>query len=80
VIVRTGPGIFHQMCKAVPHKQFFEVPGADGCSCNACPYMRLNTLEKLWQCLHSMAPAIELDEQLRQQALAPIEKMLAMSR
>jgi quinolinate synthase len=79
-IVLTEPGILHQMRKAVPHKQFFEVPGADGCSCNACPYMRLNTLEKLWQCLHDMAPAIELDEALRQRALAPIEKMLAMSR
>jgi len=79
-IVLTEPGILHQMRKAVPHKQFFEVPGADGCSCNACPYMRLNTLEKLWRCLNTMAPAIELDEALRQRALAPIEKMLAMSR
>jgi quinolinate synthase len=56
------------------------VPGADGCSCNACPYMRLNTLEKLWQCLNDMAPAIELDEAMRQRALAPIQKMLEMSR
>ncbi|MEO1003349.1 MAG: quinolinate synthase NadA [Cyanobacteria bacterium J06638_7] len=79
-IVLTEPGILHQMRLRVPHKAFFEVPGADGCSCNACPYMRLNTLEKLWQCLHGMAPAIELDEELRQRALAPIEKMLAMSR
>jgi quinolinate synthetase A subunit len=79
-IVLTEPGILHQMRKAVPAKQFFEVPGADGCSCNACPYMRLNTLEKLWHCLHTMAPAIELDEALRQRALEPIQKMLAMSR
>ena len=79
-IVLTEPGILHQMRKAVPHKQFFEVPGADGCSCNACPYMRLNTLEKLWQCLHTMAPAIELDEVMRQRALLPIQKMLEMSR
>ncbi|WP_370566322.1 quinolinate synthase NadA [Cyanobium sp. LEGE 06113] len=79
-IVLTEPGILHQMRQRVPAKAFFEVPGADGCSCNACPYMRLNTLEKLWQCLHSMAPAIELEEELRQRALAPIEKMLAMSR
>jgi quinolinate synthase len=42
--------------------------------------MRLNTLEKLWHCLHTMAPAIELDEALRQRALEPIQKMLAMSR
>jgi quinolinate synthase len=79
-IVLTEPGILHQMRLKLPHKQFFEVPGADGCSCNACPYMRLNTLEKVWQCLHDMAPEIVLDEQLRLRALAPIEKMLAMSR
>ena len=79
-IVLTEPGILHQMRQRVPAKAFFEVPGADGCSCNACPYMRLNTLEKLWRCLDTMAPAIELEEELRQRALAPIEKMLAMSR
>ena len=79
-IVLTEPGILHQMRLKLPHKQFFEVPGADGCSCNACPYMRLNTLEKVWQCLHNMAPEIVLDEELRLKALAPIEKMLAMSR
>jgi quinolinate synthase len=79
-IVLTEPGILHQMRLKVPTKTFFEVPGADGCSCNACPYMRLNTLEKLWQCLEHMEPAIEMDEQLRLKALAPIEKMLAMSR
>jgi quinolinate synthase len=64
----------------VPGKTFYEVPGADGCSCNACPYMRLNTLEKLWECLDQMAPEIVMDEELRLRALAPIEKMLAMSR
>ncbi len=79
-IVLTEPGILHQMRLKVPHKQFFEVPGADGCSCNACPYMRLNTLEKLWQCLDRMEPEIVMDEALRLRALAPIEKMLAMSR
>jgi quinolinate synthase len=79
-IVLTEPGILHQMRLKVPGKTFYEVPGADGCSCNACPYMRLNTLEKLWQCLDQMAPEIEMDEALRLKALAPIEKMLAMSR
>ena len=79
-IVLTEPGILHQMGKAVPHKAFYAVPGADGCSCNACPYMRLNTLDKVWRCLESMAPAIELDESLRLRALAPIQKMLEMSR
>jgi quinolinate synthase len=79
-IVLTEPGILHQMRLKVPGKTFYEVPGADGCSCNACPYMRLNTLEKLWQCLDQMAPEIVMDEALRLKALAPIEKMLAMSR
>ena len=64
----------------VPGKAFFEVPGTDGCSCNACPYMRLNTLEKLWRCLDQMAPEIVMEEPLRLRALAPIEKMLALSR
>ncbi|MEB3333076.1 MAG: quinolinate synthase NadA [Synechococcaceae cyanobacterium] len=78
-IVLTEPGILHQMRQRVPQKTFFEVPGADGCSCNACPYMRLNTLEKVWRCLETLSPQIELDETLRQRALAPIERMLAMS-
>jgi quinolinate synthase len=68
------------MRQRVPGKAFHEVPGADGCSCNACPYMRLNTLEKLWLCLRDMTPAIEMDEALRQRALAPIQRMLDMSR
>jgi quinolinate synthase len=79
-IVLTEPGILHQMRLKLPQKAFFEVPGADGCSCNACPYMRLNTLEKVWQCLDQMEPEIVMDEALRLRALAPIEKMLAMSR
>ncbi len=79
-IVLTEPGILHQMRRKLPQKQFFEVPGQDGCSCNACPYMRLNTLEKLWRCLSEGAPAIELDETLRLRALLPIQRMLEMSR
>ncbi len=79
-LVLTEPGILHQMRRRLPGKHFFAVPGLDGCSCNACPYMRLNTLEKVWRCLLTLTPAIELDESLRLQALAPIERMLAMSR
>ena len=79
-LVLTEPGILHQMRQRLPDKTFHEVPGADGCSCNACPYMRLNTLEKLWRCLDTMAPAIELEEATRQRALAPIQKMLELSR
>ena len=79
-LVLTEPGILHQMRQRLPDKHFYEVPGADGCSCNACPYMRLNTVEKLERCLETLSPAIELDEALRLRALAPIERMLAMSR
>ena len=67
------------MRKAAPHKEFYGVPGLDGCSCNACPYMRLNTLDKLENCLKTMAPAINLEEGLRLRALAPIKKMLELS-
>jgi quinolinate synthase len=78
-LVLTEPGILHQMERSVPDKSFYPVPGVDGCSCNICPYMRLNTPEKLWQCLKDLQPRIELDEELRQRALVPIERMLAMS-
>jgi quinolinate synthase len=52
----------------------------DGCSCNACPYMRLNTLQKLHDCLNTLEPAIEMEENLRMKALLPMQKMLEMSR
>ena len=78
-IVLTEPGILHQMQRRMPQKAYYSVPGSDGCSCNACPYMRLNTMEKLWHCLATLEPRIELDEELRLRALAPIERMLAMS-
>ena len=79
-IVLTEPGILHQMKQRAPEKTLIDVPGVDGCSCNACPYMRLNTLQKLHDCLDTLEPAIELDETLRQRALEPIERMLALSR
>ena len=79
-IVLTEPGILHQMKQRVPTKTLIDVPGLDGCSCNACPYMRLNTLQKLHDCLETLEPAVELNEELRQQALRPIERMLELSR
>jgi quinolinate synthase len=79
-IVITEPGILHQMQKKVPSKKFLDVPGIDGCSCNTCPYMRMNTLEKLWHCLETLEPRIEMDEELRVKALEPIQRMLEMSK
>ena len=79
-IVLTEPGILHQMRIKIPGKQFIEVPGIDGCSCNACPYMRLNTPEKLLKCLQEMKPQIHMEEELRSKALKPIQNMLRMSK
>jgi len=78
-LVLTEPGILHQMQRLAPDKIFYPVPGLDGCACNVCPFMRLNSLEKLWSCLRWLQPRIELDEALRQRALVPMERMLAMS-
>jgi quinolinate synthase len=78
-IVATEAGILHQMQKASPDKTFIPLPPEAGCACNNCPYMKLNTLEKLYLCLRDLEPRIELDEELRLKALAPIEKMLSLS-
>lgn len=79
-IVATETGIIHQMKKACPDKIFIPAPPQDeSCSCNECPYMKLNTLEKVYLCMKNKFPEIILDEELRIKALRPIEKMLEMS-
>ena len=80
LIVATEPHIIHQMEKAAPHKTFIGAPGADGnCNCNMCPYMALNTLEKLYVSLRDLAPRIEMDEALRRAAQKPLDRMLEMA-
>lgn len=79
-IVATETGIIHQMKKAAPEKEYIPAPPEDDtCSCNECPYMKLNTLEKLYLCMKNRYPEIVMDEEIRSKALLPIEKMLAMS-
>ncbi len=78
-IVATERGIFHQMEKACPGKTFISAPGEGGCACDTCPHMRLNTLEKLYNCMRDRRPEIILDEELRRAALRPIVRMLEMS-
>ncbi len=80
-IVLTEPGILHQMRKRSPGSIFFEVPGTEeGCTeHNYCPYMKRNTLEKLYLCMAERRPAIEVDADLRRRALIPLNKMLEMS-
>ena len=78
-IVLTEPGIIHQMKRKEPNKIFFEVPDIDGCKCNECPYMKLNTLEKILNCLVNKNPSIKLDQRIIKKAYNPIKKMLEMS-
>jgi quinolinate synthase len=83
-IVVTEPGIIHQMRKAVPTATFLEAPGVSGTeegsctSCNECPHMKRNTLEKLWRCLATAKPTIELHADLVSRARLPIERMLSV--
>lgn len=80
LIVATEPHIIHQMEKAVPEKKFIGAPGADGnCNCNICPYMALNTLEKLYIALRDLSPRIEIEEGLRVKAKVSLDRMLAMA-
>ena len=80
LIVATEPHIIHQMEKAVPEKTFIGAPGADGnCNCNICPYMALNTIEKLYIALRDLEPRIELDEELRVAAKRSLDRMLEMA-
>jgi len=78
-IVATEPGIIHQMEKEAPGKLFIPAPGMDNCACNECPYMRLNTLEKLYLAMKFKTPEITLPENIRIGALKPIQRMLEMS-
>ncbi len=78
-IVVTEAGILHQMKKAAPGKTFIPAPPDNGCACNECPYMRLNTLEKLWRCMKDRTPELTMPEDLREGARAPLERMLEWS-
>jgi len=79
-IVATEPHIIHQMEKAAPEKTFIGAPGADGnCNCNMCPYMAMNSVEKLYLALRDLEPRIELDEETRLAAKKPLDRMLAMA-
>ena len=79
-IVATESGILHQMQKGAPGKTFIPVPPSDStCGCNNCAYMKLNSLEKLRDCLINEAPEITVDAELAEKALKPINRMLQLS-
>ena len=80
LIVATEPHIIHQMEKALPEKNFIGAPGADGqCACNICPYMALNTMEKLYLALRDLQPRVEIEEGLRVAAKKSLDRMLEMA-
>jgi len=79
-IVASETGILHQMQKDSPDKEFLVVPKDETCNCNDCPYMKLNTMEKLYNCLKHETPEIILPEDVMQRAKKPIVKMLDISR
>ncbi len=80
LIVATEPHIIHQMERAMPGKRFIGAPGADGnCNCNICPYMALNTMEKLYVALRDLEPRIEIEEGLRVRAKKSLDAMLSMA-
>ncbi|MFY7964173.1 MAG: quinolinate synthase NadA [Chitinophagaceae bacterium] len=79
-IVATETGILHQMQKSAPNKTFIPAPPNNSCACNDCPYMKLNTLEKLYLCMQYQLPEITMDETLRIAAKKPIDKMLEISK
>jgi quinolinate synthase len=77
IIVMTESGVSHSLQKLAPGKKFYFVPN-ENCNCSECPYMRLNTLEKLRDSLDRLEPRIELSEDLIRRAALPIERMLAV--
>jgi quinolinate synthase len=76
-IVMTESGVRHSLERLAPHKRFYFVPN-ENCNCSECPYMRLNTLEKLRDCLTTLTPRIELSDEIIRRAALPIERMLAV--
>lgn len=83
-IVVTESGILHEMQKSCPDKEFIPAPpetteGGTSCGCNECNYMRLNTLEKVYNCLRYEYPQIEVDASIAEKAIKPIERMLELS-
>ncbi|MFZ5890957.1 MAG: quinolinate synthase NadA [Myxococcota bacterium] len=78
-VVVTEPGILHQMQKVAPDKVLIPAPPEANCACNECPFMRLNTPEKVYLALRDLSPELMMPEELRLRAKVPIERMLALS-
>src|SRR5215471_3506772 len=78
-IVVTEAGILHQMQKRAPGKTFIPAPPDNGCACNECPHMKLNTMEKLYLCMRDRRPELVLSKEVQQAAVVPLRRMLEWS-
>ena len=79
-IVATESGILHEMQKACPEKTFIPAPPSDStCACNECSYMKLVTMQKLYDCLKNEAPEIHVDAEVAEKAIVSINRMLEIS-
>ena len=82
-IIATESGILFEMQRACPDKEFIPVPPevteGVGCSCNECEYMRMNTLEKVYECLLNEQPEMIVDKEVAEKAVSSIQRMLSMS-
>ena len=76
-IVMTESGVVHSLHKLAPGKKFYFVPN-ENCNCSECPYMKMNTLEKLLACLRDLTPRVEIPADLIARARLPIDRMLAV--
>ena len=78
-IVVTEPGVIHQMEKLNPQKTYIPLANTEGCACNECPYMRLNTIDKMINALETLSPEIILDDKVMKKATPPLIRMLELS-
>ncbi len=79
-IVATESGILHKMKNDSPEKEFLIVPSDETCSCNDCPYMKLITMQKIYDCLLNETNQIELSDEVMKKSLVPIERMMEISK
>jgi quinolinate synthase len=77
IIVMTESGVQHSLHRLAPDKRFYFVPN-ENCNCSECPYMKMNTLEKLRDCLDTLSPRIELSDDIMRRARLPLDRMLAL--
>jgi quinolinate synthase len=78
ILIATEAGIIHRLLKECPGKRFIPVP-IEKCRCNECKFMKMNTLEKLYDCMVNLNPRVELSDEIMRRARAPIERMLQIS-